>query len=210
MARTRRRGRAGRPAGPFATAVKGGRALSWESLSVAVIHNALTAQFPVVSFVGATTTTQYRVLTPGNVTRGVITVLRIRGRMNTLWNIAFLNAAGGLGELAVSYQIQLVPLRSGLIADGAVLNPRNGADLESNRILWRYTAYPNMASDPAGIDFGGTRFYGESKEIDVKVKRRYDVSEWALVMVVEFDTVDIAQVQASIDLRGLYLATDGV
>jgi len=174
------------------------------------VHEPLDVGFPNAAIVAGGLTTRYRVLTPINVTRGVISLVRMRGRMNTQINTTNVSGAGGQTRDVVPFNIQLCPARNGSIVNDAVLDPRNAADLESNRILWRYTMYIDAGSDQNGLLINASRFFTESKEIDIKVKRRYDVSEWALLMVVAYDTVDEIRVNTSVDMRGLFLATDGL
>jgi len=206
--RGRRRTNAGRPAGPFATAVKGGRARSWESLANSYIYDTLDNKFPVPGLVIGANVVQFRVLTPINVTRGVVTLQRIRGTIGVGWVPGDLNGVNGVDLIALAMNIQLMPARGGVILDNSVLDPRNAADQESNRILWRLTALtPN---DDPGILISGARFFLRDYAIDVKVSRRYDVSEWALVMAINYDAVAIANAIAMVEMRALYLATDGV
>jgi len=210
MARRMRRRRAGRPAGPFATSVKNGRARSWESVANHFLYDDWDTVFPNTALVVAGRLVNYRVLTPINVTRGIITLQRVRGEISIGYRVGEIAAAGGFTKALLPMNIQLVPARNGGIVDEAVLDPTNSADLESNRILWRYTStiYPGV--DQNGLQVAGNRYYFDRTSVDIKVSRRYDVSEWALIWVIEADAVDIATNIVMLEARGLYLATDGV
>ena len=213
MARFRRRGTGrtrGRPAGPFATSVKNGRARSWESLSNSYNFLAWNVVFPNNALVVAGNLVNYRVLTPINVTRGVVTVQRIRGTLAMLWRTAEINGAGGPNVISAPVNIQLVPARNGAIVDSAVLDPKNSADVESNRILWRKNMMFDTGSGDVGFAVDGGRFLMGVEEVDVKVSRRYDVSEWALIAAINYDAVSIALNLGMLELRALYLATDGL
>jgi len=210
MARFKRRRNVGRPAGPFATAVKGGRARSWESLAAQYVYDEWSDNWPVTGIVLGADLVNFRVLTPINVTRGVVTLQRIRGTMGLAWNVPGIAGSGGRGFATAAFNIQLMPARGGVILDSSVLDPTNAADQESNRILWRQTALLDPGSDETGILLNGDRFFLNTYDIDVKVSRRYDVSEWALVMAIKYDAAEIANNLAMLEMRALYLATDGV
>lgn len=216
MARHRRRARRGtlnHPATAFAGKVAGGRSIQWESLAVAYDMNALTAQYPTVSVTAAGLTTRFRTLIPVNVLGGPVTMLRVRGNVLTSFQEGDIAAAGGQAKVGVAMSIQLVPVRDGAIVDDSILDMRNAADLESNRILWRDTAWVDgNISDGggAGILVNAVRVYMTRLVIDIKVKRRWDRASWALVMAETYNSVAEAAVNQSIEMRALFQTADGI
>lgn len=189
--------------------MKAGRSLSWEALATTTDLENLTLQFINAAVVAGGFTSRFRVLIPVNVSRGPITLLRIRGRMLTTWTETMLAAASGTERVAVPYNIQLVNIRNGAIDPSGVLDPRSGADMESNRIIWRYTAYPTFGAR-GGVNVGATNVFTETYDIDVKVKRRFDRATWALIMCVSYDSADEVLVDTSLDMRALFMTPDGV
>lgn len=213
MARFRRRraGMKGRPAGAFAGAMRSGRTLAWESLSVSHIPAILPTSFPTVSNVAGGVTTRLLTLVPENVTRGAVTLERIRGNVFVMWAHSATFGNNGINFIPVPMNIQLVPVANGVLALNSVLDPANAADLESNRILWRQTWYPDFAMD-AGTLVAGTRFFAARQplELDVKVKRHFDRATWALTMVVRYPTVEEVFIHAGLDIRALFRTPDGL
>jgi len=130
--------------------------------------------------------------------------------MSVGFRVGEIAAAGGFLKAHLPFQIQLVPARNGGIVDSAVLDPTNSADVESNRIMYRHTVYINGNADQNGLQIQLNRYYVTNVEIDVKVSRRYDISEWALIAVIDADAVDIATNIAALEMRALYLTTDGL
>jgi len=198
-----------KPASAFAPAMAGGRTIAWEALGVFFTPQPLDVAFPVTSNVAAGITTRFQSLLPENVTRGTVTLERIRGRFFTLWDTAIIAAVNGEQMLAVPYLIQLVPIQDGTIALDSVLDGRNAADLESNRIIYRGTIYPNMP-DASGALVDAVRHYSQETIIDIKSKRRFDRATWALIMSVSFDTVNEVKVRHGNSLRALFKSADGV
>jgi len=201
----------GKPAGPFAGQMKAGRSLGWESLSVSQIPTILPTAFPTAVNVVGGITTRLLTLIPENVTRGVVTLERIRGNIFVMWNAGLTFGPGGINFIPVPMNIQLAPVQNGVLATNAVLDPANAADLENNRIIWRQTWYPSW-NDQVGVLVGGVRFMQQRQpfEIDVKSKRRFDRALWTLVMVVRYPTVEEVFVHAGLDMRALFRTGDGL
>jgi len=212
MARSRRRrGALNHPATAFAGKVAGGRGVQWESLSVSYTAQDLTVQYPTVSVTAAGFTTRYRTLIPPNVTRGPLTMLRVRGSIYTIFEQGMLAVATGTTDMVIPMSIQLVPVRDGSIVDDTVLDMRNAADLESNRILWRGNAWAAYQSnDTNGLQINVLRRYPTMIDVDVKVKRRWDRATWALIMAETFSSASEDILLQSIELRGLFQSADGV
>jgi len=104
-----------------------------------------------------------------------------------------------------------VPIQDGAISLDSVLDPRNAADLESNRIIWRRNFYPGIETAGAPL-VELVRFFANrgTIEIDVKSKRRWDRALWALIHVVSYDTIEEVNVRATRDIRAYMTAADGV
>jgi len=136
-------------------------------------------------------------------------MVRVRGCVFTTWDVGMLAGIGGQAKVAVAYNIQLTPVRDGALDPGAILDPRNAADMESNRIMWRYTALPDFYNQE-GSQVDTNRIYADKEIIDVKVQRRWDRATWGLVMVQTFDTVDEVEIEQILEMRALFKSTDGV
>jgi len=212
MARSRRRrGVSSKKASAFAPGTRGGRALSWESLSLDLTTDGTDSVFNVLAFTAGGFDTRYQVLLPPNVLRGVLTLERLR----MSWETYFANLAIGTGFpnafTVLPWNIQLVPVRDGAIDDTAVLDPRNSADIENNAIIARGMRVPD-AADASGMTIGGIRFYQTKApvDVDVKSKRRFDRAQWALIMAVSVPAGLTNDMRHNIDIRALFLAPDGV
>ena len=214
MARSRRRRPVAKSATPFAGAMgRDGRSSNWESLAVDLTVQDLDVKFPNAAIVAGGITVRYKVLVPVNLTRGNVTLRRIRSSVWVMWEETLFNAAGGKGFFAVPMNIQLVPIRGGVIANEAVLDPRSAADLESNRIIWRRTWWPDIVGANGVLAEPSERFRGcrdPDYQIDVKSQRRWDRAEWALIMAVSFDTVNEVNVEMATELRGYFTSNDGL
>lgn len=214
MAR-RRSGRTNlkKPASAFAPAQDGsGKTIAWKSLAVNLAPSSLDVAFPTVASVVAGQTLRFRTLIPENVTKGTVTLERIRGQTLVWWLGLIIDGAGEFPQVVVPMNIQLVPVQNEVVALDSVLNPRNAADLESNRIIWRRNYYPNLSTvDGTNID-GARRFDCRpmTEEIDIKSRRRFDRATWALIMAVSYATVQEVDVDAAIDLRALFRTSDGL
>ncbi len=169
----------------------------------------LSTVFGTVSLTLGNFTTRYLTLIPVNVTRGVVTLERIRGEIRVFFDRD--NSVANTEKMLVQLQIQLVPIRNGAIVDDAVLSPENLADLESNRILWRRNYY--VADVLATTVAGSVLNPGQQNtrvDVDVKVRRRFDRALWALIIVCRSKTTADDFNLCTLDLRGLFRAADAL
>lgn len=197
-----------RSATAFAPArLSGGRALSWESLAGTGVGLTGFAQLgvflPNLAYnPAANLDVRYRVLTPVNVTRGVVTLERVVGQM-------FILNINEEFPATVEMSLQLATIRDGSIVDQAVLNTGNAADLESNKLIWRRLYVDGLRG--SGQNIFCTQDVGMS-DIQVRVRRRYDQATWALILVALHDSTTHSAQGLSINcnLRGLFRAPDGI
>jgi len=111
--------------------------------------------------------------------------------------------------------IQLVQTQQG--ATGPIsLSSTNASDLDSSNFLWRKEYHPGVTNGHietlsifgAGGDMPGTMF--PHHDIDIRVKRRFDRSQWALT----FNTVSqlgaITEFACAFQFRGLFLTSGGI
>ncbi len=214
MARARRRrGSAmSKKAGAFAPSMSGGRSIGWESLSVDYAYDDLPTMFPSVAAVVGGRTRRFVSLLPANVTRGVVTLERLRMQCSWWGEIGNYDGATQGDNLAHPCNIQLVPIQDGAIALDSVLSPRNAADQESNRIIWRHVFWPDFSGDPIGTAVEALRVFQHRAplEFDVKSKRRFDRAVWALIFVVEYSTLNEVMFRGNLDIRALFRSSDGV
>lgn len=198
-----------RPASAFAPGTgKDGRTLSWEYIFDAPIPSPLLTVIPSVARVVGGITTNFLTIIPVNVTRGAVTLERVRGTFGIYFEEPEL--AINLAGAVVHMQMQLVPARNGAIVNTAVLSPDNAADQESNKIIWQRIYYPLTGE---ALVLGGNRFRASSyigQEVDIKVKRRFDRALYALALVVEVEGAAGLVHMAYGGLRGLFLAPDAV
>ncbi len=146
---------------------------------------------------------------PPNVTRGSVTIERIRGFVDIYFSSVEL--AVEFANWSVQLSIQVVPVRNGAIVDEATLSTNNSADQESNRIMWQRNYYPRAGTTitgPGALELHESNFVG--MEVDVKVKRKLDRANWALQMVCVAETNAITLHSGAISLRALIRASDGV
>lgn len=211
MGRRRPRVRNTKRAGAFAGAMSSGRTLSWESLASEYVFNTAAVELPNIDSTAGGIDVRFATLIPINVTRGALTLTRIVGEISIFFNQVDMNATGGQASACLPMNIQLVPARNGVLEVGSVLDPRNSADLESNRIIWRRAYYPH-GNNPTGISFNAVRGYlsQSPNPIDIKSQRRFDRANWALVLAASFPTADFFNLRVNLDLRGLFKAPDGV
>lgn len=213
MARPRRR-RAGvgnKKASAFAPGTKGGRALSWESISLDSTTRIHSDVFNVLAFTAAGSDVRYQVLIPPNVLRGVITLERMKIEWDTYFRSGPIALAIPNAFTSIPWNIQLVPVRDGTIDDTAVLDPRNRADIENNAIIARGMRTP-LLTDTAGATVGAVRSFNcrQPVSMDIKSKRRFDRATWALIHVCSSPAGLTADWLHNIDIRALFLAPDGV
>jgi len=183
--RRRTRGVRGKPASAFAAGEdRKGKTLQWESLLNDGIVDFINVQIPtIVRTVGAFTT-RALTLIPVNVTRGAVTLERVRGVMDVWFDEAETTAS--LANWNVHMTIQVVPAADGAIDLPQCLSPGNAADQESNRIIWQRLYYPAAGATitgPGAVEFSQSNYVGH--EVDIKVKRRFDRSTWGLALVCE-------------------------
>lgn len=176
----------------------GGRSITWEqlALSIDLLGNVLPTLNPNVA-----AGENFRVLDPGNITRGTVTLLRIRG------DIAVRQPNEIANDVTVwRWGIQLVPLRNGVIEANALLSLNNTADLENNRWVWRRTDTVFLTGT------GQNLMYAQTHEVDVKSKRRYARDEWCLVVQCFSNQAgaDFVNNFVAMDLRALYATGDGL
>jgi len=202
--RTRRFGRRRTVAGAFAPALRGGRSIAWESLAQAA--GSLPGIFPTLPQAAGTFTTRHRVLLPENVTRGVVTLERVRDSIQIWAN----ETNPVVFEQFCTIGLQLVPTVGGaIISTAQLLVPTNAADLESNRWIWRRSYMPHTRFiEVATAQVPWCR--GQDPEIDIKSRRRFNRAMWALYLTVIADTTFETSIRMNIDLRALFRTGDGL
>ncbi len=184
--------------------------MSWEALTTTQTPVTADVQFNVLAFVAGIFSVKYLVLMPENLTRGTVTLMRIRGSFTSYFQVIGLASAGASAEAFIAASIQLVPLANGVIQDTAVLNTLNSADSESNRILWRRNYSPVMIENGGTINAIRYMHQKQTTEVDVKVKRRFDRSRYALIWVIAISTSATLETLIGVDARALFLAADGL
>ncbi len=198
-----------KPAGAFAGAERAGKAIQWELIFGQSTPLNLNAAFPnLVRTVGVTETRMVAVM-PVNVTRGVVTMMRVRGTIDIYFNS--LELAAAFANWNVHMQLQVVPSRDGNLQTAAVLSPGNAADQESNRIIWQRDYLPRTGTtitSPGAIEVHESNYVG--MEVDIKVKRRFDRAVWGLALVVDVEAAAADLHQVSGRLRALFKASDGL
>lgn len=186
-----------------------GKTLQWELILGQPTPAAIDVQFGTVVRTVGVNQTRLQVLVPGNVTRGTVTMERVRGHIQIFFNPAEL--AANFDNWPIYVQLQLVTLQSGTILSGAALSPRNSADQESNKIIWQRVYYPAVGATitgPGALEFSPDQF--AAIELDVKVKRRFDRSLWALALIVEGETTGLTLHQMSGHMRALFRSSDSL
>ncbi len=187
-----------------------GKSIGWESLQAAYLYEDLPTMFPSVADVSGGLTTRFVSLIPANVTRGVVTLERMKIMTSYYWSVLALDSANEGDNIPLAMNIQLVGVQDGAIALDSVLSPRNAADQESNRVIWRHTFWPDL-SDAAGAVIDTIRVYqSQGTEFDVKSKRRFDRANWALIYVCQYPTIPEIQVRGFLDIRALFRTADGI
>ncbi len=213
MARFRRQRRPGlgkRPASAFAPSEdRKGKGIQWESILNIATPQALDVVCPTTVRTVGLFQTRIVTMIPPNVTRGTVTVERIRGNLQVYFNSTEL--ASSLANWFVFASIQLVMVQDGGILSGAALSPGNAADQESNKTMWNRLYYPRAGTT---ITSPGAVEVHESDhvhlEVDVKVKRRFDRATWALALVLEAETTAMTLHLMGGTLRGLFRSSDGL
>lgn len=205
MARRRRR-MTGARATAFAGGEIQGKSTGWESLLNADLPVVQSTAFPTSAFVAGNDTTRFVTLVPINVTRGNVTLLRVRGQLATFFELEQLKGTETAWRSLM--MLQLVPARDGAILADAVLSAANAADLESNRILWRHTFWPE-STDFVVFDIDDI-IVSKGIEVDVKSKRRFDRATWALVLSLTSTTASQDDHFFAGNLRGYFKSGDAL
>lgn len=198
-----------KPASAFASSMQAGRSLSWEALVLGHVFESFTLAFNNVAYTSGGRDIRYAVLVPANVSRGAVTLERMKVQF-ALWILrSGLNSSAA--TQSVPFHIALTPVQNGNIVDEAVLNPVNTADTESNRIIWRHT-YTVAHGEPVALaalgDFND--FHGNDQVWDVKSRRRFERANWALILTTSVSTIRQPDYGMTTDIRALFRAPDGL
>lgn len=200
----------GKPATAFAGGEgRDGKSIQWEQLLDVPTPVAIGTVLATAVRSAGVFDTSLIALIPVNVTRGVVTLERIRGNLDVYFDSTEL--AADLDNWPVFFSLQMVQARDGAIRASSALSPMNAADQESNKIIWQRRYYPGSGTtitSPGALERHTSNYF--DMEVDVKSKRRFDRATWALALVVEAEAaaVDIHLMQGS--LRGLFRTPDGV
>lgn len=197
-----------KPAGAFAGAERGGKAIQWESLLDKQSPVQLDVFFPTLVRSVAGIDTRMVSVIPINTLQAPVTLLRVRGALNVFFLESQLSVS--FIRWPVSVQLQLVGARDGQVDVQQILSPGNAADQESNRIVWQRDYYPaagTTLSSPIGeltqSDYAGI-------EVDIKVKRRFDRATWMLALVLEGEANANTFHQIGGRLRALFKTSSGI
>lgn len=180
-------------ASAFAPAKAGAQNLGWEAAGTTCWSN-IEQVLPLagdqynVTCDGAAVPYQTRglILIPVNDVRGTVTLMRVRGFLGT-FNIDVAQSQADLRNRTVHFLLQLVPKDPDLVntPDGLqLLSGNKVVDQESNRIIAQWVCLPSAGQ------YGVVRSEGTGtgdlatmmQEVDVRVKRRFARSQWALVL----------------------------
>lgn len=225
----------------FAQSSRGGRTLTWEGLGLAyetgfagAFGTTLPNQSYSVAVSGVTQFWQY--LVPENVTRGgAVTLERLVGATHWWLNLQilahginhqpFVNVDNfpGLPGYVLWEGIQLVPVVDGNVNTTLDNNPilllANTANQESSRIIWqrmRWGIGESNDASPEQTPEKSVRFQNVNADaqIDIRVKRRFQRDQWAMIYTVETPAVIIPEFDINPFghryFRGLFRAPDGM
>lgn len=199
--------------------------LTWESLSLTnCFDDWLTLSVFGGSYVhcGETYWTTFRTLVPINATRGRVAMLRLRGYSRMLGDSEYVNemaaGAAGLKRKIVTESLWLVEANStGGITGADVPVVNSPFDQEKAQLVWQRG---NMArrdqswDNAAGTGDNWQGFYPcNYEEIDVRVKRTWDRSQWALVYGIDWLQAGFeaaGRFRVSLVLRGLFRSQDAL
>ena len=198
-----------RPATAFAGGTtSGGKSIGWESILNDVEPQDYNNFLPTLVRTSAgNIQTRAVSLIPINVTRGVVTMLRVRGRLACYFDVDELTS--NVSNWFVHYSIQLVPARNGVFQTAAVLTPTNSADQESNRIIWQRVYYPQSGGTitaPGPFEMHDSAH----SEVDVKVKRKWDRANWDLMLVADIEAGAGFRHLTCGYMRALFSTADGI
>lgn len=202
--RTFRRRRMNRAPSAFAPGRgAGGRTIAWESIFLQPNPARCDVVFPNAT---AAADLNFVTVMPQNVTRGSVTLERVRGSMRIWWQE---NALLDLADLYVGLSLQLVNIKGGLIAIRAPLSVTDTADLESNRIIWQRAYYPaNQVVLTLAAEELHPGALATDVEIDIKSRRRFDRATWALILTI--NTTNLVEKFCAGNLRALFRSADGL
>ena len=198
-----------KPATAFAPGETKGKSIGWESILNDTIPAAISTFMPTtVRAVGAAQVRSLALI-PENVTRGVVTLERVRGQIDVYFSSTEL--AASFANWPVHMQVQLIPVQNGAAVLASTLTPSNSADQESNRIVWQRLYMPRAGTTITGA--GAVELHESnhvSMELDIKVKRRFDRALWALQLVVEGELNALVLHQMSGYMRAIFRTADGI
>ncbi len=130
----------------------------------------------------------------------------VRGDLRVWWQE---NALLDLADMAVDFQLQMLPVRAGAFDFGSALSVNNAADLESNRIIWKRSYYP---ADQVVLTLAAEDLHPGAVSIDtnvdIKSQRRFDRATWGIALLAE--AVNMDEKFFAGNLRALFATSDGI
>lgn len=205
----------------FAPAYAGrGRTLTWEGLANNVCGDSIRDVLPNTAYttvipcqgINQNFSVIYSVLMPGNLTRGVVTLERIRGSIQLFRELPT-TSANFRYQTPIPMLIQLAPINEAAVPlASAILTQRLIAHVEDQRIIWKHEAYPHPFSNTGSENTARVPWFPHGYELDVKVRRRFNRARWALVFSATVETVllDNELDMFYYHLRGLFRAPDAL
>jgi len=223
MARRRRRsfsrGSRGGQRGPsrFAQGKRGDRTLEWIHLGAQLMPRRIALLFATGEVVGTQNIAITTMLPQNIASGGEVTLIRIVGFVQVYERIAasaVQNAATPSTQM-MGLNIQLTQIIHGAIGT-TFLDGEDANDKDSSNFLWRH-GYPSagVTGTVGSFNFlsgsadqpGGTH---PRTNIDIRVKRRFDRSAWALVFGMSVLNAEINEWGVSFSFRGLFLTSGGI
>lgn len=224
----RRRARRGgfrrrRPvASAFAPARSGGGHLDWEAAGT-TCWDPISSNFSLASntydVVCDSGNVQYitlgLILVPIVATRGIVTLLRVRGFLGTAFDQMATEDPVTLRNRTCHFMLQMVPKDQANVnvPDGFQLLSGNlAANQESNRILNQWVATTSGMHATVEQSDGVTSSSEAQwfREIDVRVKRRFHRPQWALVLSATIPSAAQDSIKVYANFRMLFRADDGM
>jgi len=151
----------------------------------------------------------FRTVIPQNVTRGIVGLKRAHVWLG--WHTqGFPTNQQDLARNTIHWTLQLVPIHGGVIVNEAVLNDRDNADLESNRIIARDVIVLGEIQHTQVVTIDAVNQLIWFKRIDIKSMRTWDRSQFALCSVAHYFGQLLALDQAFWDIRMLIASYDGL